>query len=48
LVGRGTAINFPDIDVALPIDGIIDGLYGTSRCMSELGQKGVRHCMRCS
>jgi Protein of unknown function (DUF2442) len=26
LLGRGTAINFPDIDVALPIDGIIEGV----------------------
>ena len=40
LVGRGTAINFPDIDVALPIDGIIEGVYGKSRWMAELGQKG--------
>jgi hypothetical protein len=39
-VGRGTANNFPHIDVALPIDGIIDGLYGTSRWMAELGRKG--------
>jgi hypothetical protein len=40
LAGRGTAINFPDIDVALPIDGIIEGVYGKSRWMAELGQKG--------
>jgi hypothetical protein len=40
LLGRGTAINFPDIDVALPIDGIIEGVYGKSRWMAELGQKG--------
>jgi hypothetical protein len=39
LLGRGTAINFPDIDVALPIDGIIKGVYGKSRWMAELGQK---------
>ena len=39
LLGRGTAINFPDIDVALPIDGIIEGVYGKSRWMAELGQK---------
>ena len=39
LVGHGTAINFPDIDVALPIDGIIKGVYGKSRQMAELGQK---------
>jgi hypothetical protein len=37
LLGRGTAINFPDIDVALPIDGIIKGVYGKSRRMAELG-----------
>ena len=40
LAGRGTAINFPDIDVALPIDGIIEGVYGKSRWRAELGQKG--------
>jgi hypothetical protein len=39
LVGRGTAINFPDINVALPIGGIIEGVYGKSRWMAELGQK---------
>jgi Protein of unknown function (DUF2442) len=39
LLGRGTAINFPDIGVALPIDGIIEGVYGKSRWMAELGQK---------
>jgi Protein of unknown function (DUF2442) len=39
LLGGGTAINFPDIDVALPIDGIIKGTYGKSRWMAELGQK---------
>jgi hypothetical protein len=39
LLGRGTAIHWPDIDVALPIDGIIEGVYGKSRSMSELGQK---------
>jgi Protein of unknown function (DUF2442) len=39
LLGRGTAINFPDIEVALPIDGIIKGVYGKSRWMAELGQK---------
>jgi hypothetical protein len=44
LLGRGTAIKWPDIDVALPIGGIIDGVYGNSRWMSELGngKKGVR------
>jgi len=40
LLGRGDAINFPDIDVALPIDGIIEGVYGRRRWMAELGQKG--------
>jgi hypothetical protein len=39
LLRRGTAINFPDIDVALPIDGIIEGVYGKSRWKAELGQK---------
>jgi Protein of unknown function (DUF2442) len=39
LLGRGTAINFPDIGVALPIEGIIEGAYGKSRWMAKLGQK---------
>jgi Protein of unknown function (DUF2442) len=39
LLDRGTASNFPDIDVALPIDGIIEGVYGKCRWMAELGQK---------
>jgi hypothetical protein len=39
LLGRGTAVDFPEIDVALPIDGIIEGAYGKSRWMAELGQK---------
>lgn len=40
LLGRGTAINFPDIDVALPVDGLIEGVYGTRRWMGQLGTKG--------
>jgi hypothetical protein len=40
LLGRGDAINFPDIDVALPIDGIIEGVYGRRRWMAEVGSKG--------
>jgi hypothetical protein len=40
LLGGGIAINFPDIDVALPIDGILDGTYGRRRWMSEMGVKG--------
>jgi hypothetical protein len=40
LLGRGTAINFPDIDVALPIDGILEGVYGRRRWMAKVGSKG--------
>jgi hypothetical protein len=40
LLGRGTAINFPGIHVALPIDGIIEGIYGRRRWMAEVGSKG--------
>jgi hypothetical protein len=42
LLGRGTAINFPDVDVALPVDGIIEGVYGIRRWMAEVGGKGGR------
>jgi hypothetical protein len=40
LLGRGIAIHFPDIDVALPINGILDGTYGHRRWMAEMGAKG--------
>src|SRR5271156_737693 len=40
LLGRGTAINFPEIDVALPIEGIIEGVYGVRRWMAEVGKRG--------
>jgi hypothetical protein len=37
-VGGRKAMNFPDLDVALPIDGIIAGVYGKSRWMSGLAR----------
>jgi hypothetical protein len=40
LVGGGAGITWPDIDADLYVPSLIEGLYGTKRWMSELGQKG--------
>jgi Protein of unknown function (DUF2442) len=42
LLGRGTGINFPDIDVAVYIPALIEGIYGTRSWMAQLGTKGGR------
>jgi hypothetical protein len=40
LIGRGTGISFPDLDVDLYVPALIEGVYGNRRWMSELGKKG--------
>jgi hypothetical protein len=40
ILGRGTGINFPTIDVAFYVPSLIEGLYGNRRWMSELGKRG--------
>jgi hypothetical protein len=40
ILGRGTGINFPDIDVGFYVPSLIEGVYGNRRWMSELGKRG--------
>jgi Protein of unknown function (DUF2442) len=40
LLGRGTGISFPDIDVDLYVHALIEGVYGNRRWMAQLGKKG--------
>ncbi|WP_263354460.1 DUF2442 domain-containing protein [Acidicapsa acidisoli] len=40
LLGRGTGIHFPDLDVDLYVPALIEGVYGNRRWMAQLGKKG--------
>lgn len=40
LLGRGTGISFPDLDVDLYLPALIEGVYGNRRWMARLGRKG--------
>jgi hypothetical protein len=40
ILGRGTGINFPDIDAGFYVPSLIEGVYGNRRWMSELGKRG--------
>ena len=40
LLGRGTGISFPDLDIDLYIPALIEGVYGNLRWMAQLGKKG--------
>ncbi len=40
LLGHGTGISFPEIDVDLYVPALIEGVYGNRRWMAELGKKG--------
>jgi hypothetical protein len=40
LLGRGTGISFPDLDVDLYVPALIEGVYGNRRWMAGLGKKG--------
>ena len=42
LIGGGTGISFPSLDVDLYVPALIEGVYGNRRWMSQLGQKGGR------
>jgi hypothetical protein len=42
LLGRGTGISFPDLDVDLYVPALIEGVYGNRRWMAQLGKKGGR------
>jgi len=40
LLGRGTGIRFPELDVDLYVPALIEGVYGNRRWMAQLGRKG--------
>ncbi len=40
LLGHGTGISFPDLDVCLYVPALIEGVYGNRRWMALLGKKG--------
>ncbi len=40
LLGRGTGIRFPDLDVDLYVPALMEGVYGNRRWMAQLGRKG--------
>ena len=42
LVGRGTGISFPDLDVDLYLPALIEGVHGNRRWMADMGKKGGR------
>jgi hypothetical protein len=42
LLGHGTSISFPDLDVDLYVPALIEGVYGNRRWMAQLGKKGGR------
>jgi hypothetical protein len=40
LLGGGTGISFPQLDVDLYVPALIEGVYGNRRWMAQLGKKG--------
>jgi hypothetical protein len=40
LLGRGSGIHFPELDVDLYIPALIEGVYGNRLWMAQLGKKG--------
>jgi len=40
LLGGGTGIHFPELDVDLYVPALIEGVYGNRRWMPRLGRKG--------
>jgi hypothetical protein len=42
LLGSGTGIGFPGLDVDLYVPALIEGVYGNRRWMAQLGKKGGR------
>jgi Protein of unknown function (DUF2442) len=40
LVGGGSGIHWPDLDVDLSVNGLINGIYGSKKWMSDLGRVG--------
>ncbi len=42
LLGGGTGISFPALDVDLYVPALIEGIYGNRRWMAQLGRQGGR------
>jgi hypothetical protein len=42
LLGKGTGIRFPDLNVDLYVPALVEGVYGNRRWMAQLGEKGGR------
>jgi Protein of unknown function (DUF2442) len=40
LLGEGSGISFPDLDVDLSVPALMEGVYGNRRWMARLGKKG--------
>lgn len=40
VVGNGSGLHWPDLDVDHYIPGLLDGIFGTKRWMSQLGRRG--------
>ena len=40
LVGGGSGLHWPELDVDLSVDGMIHGVYGTEEWMANLGRLG--------
>jgi len=40
IVGNGTGIHWPDLDVGFYVPSLLRGIFGTKRWMSEIGRQG--------
>lgn len=40
LMGGGSGLHWPELEVDLSVDGLVSGIYGTKQWMSNLGQMG--------
>lgn len=40
LLGRGTGLHWPDLEVDLWVEGLVNGVYGTKQWMSQIGRMG--------
>jgi hypothetical protein len=40
ILGPGTALYWPRLDIGHDINGLLDGVFGTRRWMAELGRRG--------
>jgi hypothetical protein len=40
ILGGGTGLHWPDLDVDLYVPGLLRGIYGTKKWMAEIGRSG--------